>query len=385
MSRLFLYAHGGSGNHGCEAIVRSTAKILGIKPILISSNPEEDRYYGLHEFCNVTKDVNDAFSKFSLDFIKAYVSLKLCKDYVPMDKLRYKDSFSSIKKGDLALSIGGDNYCYADVGKYIMLHDMLRKRGAKTVLWGCSVEPEVAKRPEIIEDIKRYDLITARESITYSALKRINPNTELFPDSAFYLEEEKTKLPVNFIEGNTVGFNLSPMVIDLETISGTTLRNYERLIDWILSDTDMNIALIPHVVWDENDDRKPLNQLFDRYKESERVCLIKDQNCSKLKYVISKCRFFVGARTHSTIAAYSSCAPTLVLGYSVKSKGIARDLFGEEEHFTVDVHNLEGDDILLNKFKYIYRRETEIKQILIQKNYFFSAQRYSIAKCLNNI
>ena len=28
MSRIFLYAHGGSGNHGCEAIVRSTIKIL---------------------------------------------------------------------------------------------------------------------------------------------------------------------------------------------------------------------------------------------------------------------------------------------------------------------------------------------------------------------
>ena len=28
MQRVFLYAHGGAGNHGCEAIVRSTVKIF---------------------------------------------------------------------------------------------------------------------------------------------------------------------------------------------------------------------------------------------------------------------------------------------------------------------------------------------------------------------
>ena len=31
-----------------------------------------------------------------------------------MEKLRYKKSFDNIKRGDLALSIGGDNYCYDD-------------------------------------------------------------------------------------------------------------------------------------------------------------------------------------------------------------------------------------------------------------------------------
>ena len=44
MQRVFLYAHGGAGNHGCEAIVRSTVKIFkenGFGEIsLISSRPE---------------------------------------------------------------------------------------------------------------------------------------------------------------------------------------------------------------------------------------------------------------------------------------------------------------------------------------------------------
>ena len=62
-----------------------------------------------------------------------------------------------------------------------------------------------------------------------------------------------------------------------------------------------------------------------------RVVFFEDHNCMELKGIISKCRFFVGARTHSTIAAYSMGIPTLVVGYSVKARGIARDLLGGEE------------------------------------------------------
>ncbi len=113
------------------------------------------------------------------------------------------------------------------------------------------------------------------------------------------------------------------------------------MIEHILKETDMAIALIPHVIWDDSDDRIPLMQLYERYKKSGRVLVIEDQNCSKLKYAISKCRFLLGARTHSTIAAYSSGIPTLVVGYSVKARGIARDLFGDEEQYSLSVQRLK--------------------------------------------
>ena len=80
-----------------------------------------------------------------------------------------------------------------------------------------------------------------------------------------------------------------------------------------------------------NNDLEVLAQLYDEFKDNDRIMLIGDHNCMELKGYIARCRFFVGARTHATIAAYSSCVPTLVLGYSVKSRGIARDLFGNEE------------------------------------------------------
>ena len=46
--KLVMYAHGGSKNHGCEAIVRTTAKLLteiDSRPILLSYKKEEDEAY----------------------------------------------------------------------------------------------------------------------------------------------------------------------------------------------------------------------------------------------------------------------------------------------------------------------------------------------------
>lgn len=361
MSNIYLYAHGGSGNHGCEAIVRSTLKMLsGHNITLISSNPEEDVEYGIDRLCTVIKDREEKLNRQSIDFLKAYASLKLHKDFIPIEKLHYKEAFSHIQKGDIALSIGGDNYCYADVYKYRMFHEIAKARGAKTVLWGCSVEPEILKDPVIANDIRNYNLITARETLSYAALKEINPNTELVSDPAFSLETKCLPLPEGFKEKNTVGINISPMVIKNEQIPGIVISNYKNLIEYILNNTDMSIALIPHVIWGDSDDRIPLIELYNEYFKSGRVVMISDHNCEELKGYISRCRYFVGARTHATIAAYSSYVPTLVIGYSVKARGIAMDLFGTEEGYVLPVKSLCQKMQLLNEFKILIGNELKI-------------------------
>lgn len=370
MNKFFLYGHGGSGNHGCEAIVRSTVALLRECTkehlYLISSHPEEDRVYGIDSLCTILPEKTQ-YPKCSVEFLSAYLRLKLKQDYIPLDKLEYKKAFDHVQKGDIALSIGGDNYCYADVQRYIMMHDMMLKRGAKTVLWGCSVEPELLKNEQIALDIAKYSLITARETISYEALKNVNPNTILVPDSAFTLETVCKPLPDGFEAGKYVGLNVSPMVIAKETIPGIVLDGYDALIRYILDTTDMKIMLIHHVVWGDGDDRIPLRKLLTRYEHTGRIAMIKDCSCTELKGYIYRCRFFIGARTHATIAAYSSCVPTLVVGYSVKARGIARDLFGDEEKYVLPVQTITRKDDLLEKFGWILQNEDLIRKQLIRQ------------------
>ena len=104
--------------------------------------------------------------------------------------------------------------------------------------------------------------------------------------------------------------------------------------------------------------------LYEEFKDSGRVVMIGEHNCMEQKGFIARCRFFIGARTHATIAAYSSCVPTLVVGYSVKAKGIATDLFGTYDNYVIPVQSLQKEDDLWNGFLWMLENEKQIKQHL---------------------
>lgn len=361
--KLVLYPHGGSGNHGCEAIVRSTCKITQADITLFSAVPEEDERVGLDTICNIQSD-HCSISRFSPQYIKALFQTKIYGDKTAYDRIHFSPVLKAAKTADYILSIGGDNYCYG-VPKFIyLINKEIRKKGGKTILWGCSVEPESIKG-EMLEDLLGYTHIIARESITYQAM--INKGlkqTVLIPDPAFLLNRIDLPLPKNFIEGNTVGINVSPMIIGHESNKGVTLQNYIELINYIINKTDMQVALIPHVVWSHNDDRIPLNILYDRFKETGRICLIEDHTAEELKGYIARCRFLIAARTHASIAAYSEKIPTLVVGYSVKARGVAQDLFGSYEKYVIPVQSLSGRDDMTIAFKWLQDNESNIKQQL---------------------
>ena len=367
--KFVLYNHIGSGNHGCEALVRTISILLGKKNVeLLSDNPNEDNEYGITEEIVVKSSVSN-YKKCSFRYLYSYLMLKLKNNYFYMDILPYLKSIKLLNKNDVLVSIGGDIFCYENYPKYNLMHKYALKFVKKSILLGCSIEPGSLKDKHLLSDLKSFDLITAREHITYNALKNNGIDHVVYcPDSAFMLEMEETELPNNFLINKTVGLNISPLVLNKSKDKNLILNNYRKLIEYVLNNTDYIIALVPHVVWKNNDDREPLKILYNEYKNTNRICMVEDQNAKRLKFIISKCAFFVGARTHATIAAYSTCVPTLVLGYSVKSIGIARDLFESEDNYVLSYKDITKDNDLCEKFQWIEKNEKEIKEILENKN-----------------
>ena len=363
MKHYILYYHGGSGNHGCEALVRTTAELLDYKKnriSLMSFRPNEDKKYGIEQFCDIhSMNEKKKVPRKSYTWIKSYIMSSITHNKAIMEDLPFLNAIGA-KKGDVALSIGGDNYCYNDTFRLRKANELWRRNGIKTVLWGCSIEPELLNNPEIAEDISRFDLITARESISYEAIKRVNSNTVLVSDSALGLKTKGINLPFGLVNNGFVGLNISPLARSCESVEGITNQNIERLIQFILAETKMDVLLIPHVTWSHDDDRIMNEYYRNRFLHSKRVFCIEEKNCEEIKGHISHCRFFVGARTHATIAAYSSGIPTLVIGYSVKSKGIARDLFGSEENYVISVDSLKDETDLMNGFIWLMNNEDMI-------------------------
>lgn len=364
MKKVVLCGHSGSNNRGCEAIIRSTVDILkknGMTTEMGSFSKQEDEQVGLDRITNIL-EYRGYTNRYSLQRLYNGILKKVFKNEMPTEKYVQKNIFKSVKNSDCALVVGGDTYCYGRPLTAYALNRFSEKKGIKTVLWSCSVAKEKITE-EMMEDLNRYSCIFARETITYNNLLQAGVNESklcLMSDSAFVLPVEELDLPEGF--ENVFAYNPSYTIYKA---GKNIIKNRENMIEQVLQNTDLKIAFIPHVYSKDFGDVVVCRELYDKYKHTDRVFLFDDiYNCMQLKYIISKCRFLVAERTHASIAGYSTCVPTFVLGYSVKSEGIAKDIFGQAENYVYPVSELNDEDEYFNQIQYMLENEKIIKQRL---------------------
>lgn len=372
MKKVMLYQHAGSYNHGCEALATTvSSEIMRVMPdgevYLCSHDAKEDREFS---FPHVRDIVNNRrwLRRWTLPWLfyqldKRTVNCKWLQEKIEIDR----PCINLAKGMDVCVAIGGDNYCYNKGKLYWPTERVIKKMGKKMMLWGCSVEPDELPG-ELADHLSLFDAITVRESISYEAFAKcgLGDKAHLVADPAFLLEPEEVILPEGFDECELVGINLSPMILNYTEEREKVVSSIYALIDHILGTTDMNVVLVPHVRLPVTDDMDTLRPIYEKYRDSGRVLLLDDYSlsCRQLKGYISKCRFFIGARTHSIIAAYSTCVPALALGYSVKAKGIARDIFGTEENLVLPVQTFNDPEATVRGFDYLMEHEDEIRQKL---------------------
>lgn len=109
---ISLYAHGGSANHGCEALARSTIQSLEKrnKFTLLSERPEEDLKYGLNEIARIESS-QDPLPE-GLQGLLYKLKMKFMHDERIYYKTIYRNAIRKSGNTDLAIAIGEDNYCY---------------------------------------------------------------------------------------------------------------------------------------------------------------------------------------------------------------------------------------------------------------------------------
>jgi polysaccharide pyruvyl transferase WcaK-like protein len=362
--KILLFFHGGSLNRGCEAILRTAVDLIKAKnPNAIvnvaSFDAETDKEIPLIDTLYATPQ--NEISKYSIPGFISALKIKFQNDETYYQRYKFKKIIDLIPEHDVFLSIGGDNYCYGEQPWIYEVDRLIKKAGKNLVLWGASIGDEDLSELKIA-DLKSMDLVLARESLTYTVLKDKGvANVKLVADGAFTMQKEEVPLPEGWQEGNTIGFNFSPLVWQLNEASK---KAASELIQHILGTTSMTIALTPHVMVPGNDDHEVLQQFYNDFKTTKRVLLLPNNlNAIEYKGLIAKMRFFIGARTHATIAAYSSLIPTLVLGYSVKSKGIAKDIFGEEK-LVLSINEISDSKKLIAAFDEMVSEEQQLIQTL---------------------
>lgn len=360
--KVFMFNHSGSLNRGCEAIVRGTVTVInrcckGNGYVLSSYAPLEDDI--VKDLVKVVPFEPGVLNK--TQHLKAAMKIRISKDESYSIIKSYSSFFEEAEAADICLSIGGDTYCYGDNTAIQVLTKELKNKGKKVILWGASIgEEDLTADKE--NNLACFDAIFAREPLTYVLLKNRNIHSKIFqfPDPAFTLEKEELPLPGGWLENQTVGINISSIVAEKNPALIPALAG---LIQYILKNTELAVALIPHVTAFNNNDLPALEALLKEAKAENngRVFILPGNlNAKQYKGYIARLRYFIGARTHATIAAYTSLVPTIVLGYSVKSRGISEDLFGEDR-FVLNANALTSISDCIESFDALREQEDEIK------------------------
>ena len=361
-------------NRGAEAIIRGFSDIVRREApeirLTVSSTEREFSPSMQLPFVDGYVRRNRFYKKTTLSYAVYCFFRKIMRNDMIASRWLAGGLLRACKKASLVVVVGADHYDkqYGTRHKMYTLNQQIRQATkGNMLLLACSLD-----KNEIDDEVRRdfcvFDAITARDMVTYEGLlnEDLSPPIYYFPDTAFAMQPESTPYPDGFEEQNTVGVNISPLIAEDKYGGGEDLvfSNYIHLIQRILDTTDHQIMLLPHVM--NGQDVSLLKRLYEYFKQNPRILLMGNEtlNAAELKYLIAGCCFYIGARTHSTIAAYSSHVPTLVLGYSVKSIGIARDLFGKEDGYVVSVQNLSSDTQLADAFSSLYSMRDGVKRHL---------------------
>ena len=391
-----LVGNASYSNRGCEAIVRGTVDILAAATNVPSAFT--NAFYGDEDAARnqSSAEQDHRISHLRLD---AYPR----KWTRPWAEARLNEKFgfyfSSVhgpleRPADAArcvLEIGGDNYTldYGFPAHLIAMDRWLMRRGKPVFIWGASIGP-FSEHPEqervMMDHLRSLKAVFVRESATYDYLSNQHglPNVYLFADPAFAMavQEPADESIRELVAEPPLAINISPLL--------AAYRGAKRMMPWEITEdtlapwvseaadlvlrlgkeTKIPILLIPHV------GSKLLGiDDFRFLRAVHRTCVEQGArglsvvggslNARELKWLISRCRALIAARTHATIAAFSTGVPTISLGYSRKALGINQDVFDTTE-FCLKSNELTAEN-LTSKVRSMLKQESAIRKHLLER------------------
>lgn len=349
--KIYFTGHRTFGNRGCEALVRSTVSLIR------KAEPHAEFLVPSSDIERDSAQWPEA-AQYGVEFVPFY-GPRHNRYWVHSQRLPFpflkragwpfpfpRSLRTTMDSADAVLSIGGDNYSldYRLPSLLMGMDQLARDLGKPNILWGASVGPfekEPAFVPKIKGHLAGFDQVAVRELVSSNYLRDELglQNVLEMVDPAFALVKEPVETeafwPTRPASG-VLGLNVSPLIERYKGEDQELVSEIIAFVRYVVSEYDLNVLLVPHVVpldgAIKNNDAHYMEKIYNatadvRPAVSMMPCHL---NAAQTKYVISSLRFFIGARTHATIATLSSAVPTVSISYSIKARGINRDLFGHE-------------------------------------------------------
>lgn len=190
-------------------------------------------------------------------------------------------------------------------------------------------------RQKAIKSIVGASLVMTRDGQSLDYVKELAGNkahVKEFIDVAFFLPYTKMDFDKDFVH---VGLNISSLLWN----GGYTRDNQfglkadyqqimRKVLAWFLSKENVKVHLISHVAMGERNVENDYEVAFDLWKSMHHDRLVLSPlffSPIEAKSYIAGMDFFMGARMHATIAAFSAGVPVVPMAYSRKFNGLFID------------------------------------------------------------
>lgn len=304
----YLWGHSGSSDHSDEDWIRGSCRLMATPPAVISARPEEELHYGIAHLASITNTLP---------------------------------------------AMGPEDHCLTDRANSA---SQVRKVGGRAILWGWS---GAGISRQLARDLSKFDalVVSDRQSAAVLRSAGLTAKTQVGPDLSFLVERRLRVLHDDF-RGDTVGLCLT-----MPTGQDHLLyRSYQRLIRYIMSETDLQAALIPYVVRRGRDDTLLHKALQQQFQGRSRLICRTDGSSQELRGDISLCRCVVGSE--GAVAAWSCGVPALCIGATPRATGLAKELYHAWEDVVVPFSALKDTEELTRRFRRFLRREDKLRRQL---------------------
>ena len=144
--KILLYGVGTFKNKGVEAIINSTLNQIDKNKYEIAMASHDythnQNYYNDRVYKHIKHyKKNDELTEDEKKIEDQYKSIPF--DYNNFELLYQNDVVRELEKSDIAISVGGDNYCYDNCTWLYALDKKSKEMNKKTVLWGASLYEKI--------------------------------------------------------------------------------------------------------------------------------------------------------------------------------------------------------------------------------------------------
>lgn len=386
-----------SGNRGCVALSISTMYLLDE---ILSKQGISYTFYLPQSGQVVSGEYSIKIGHKIIKYIACGTPLSHNMKQFIKNVLRYKEYISNyqiFKNADYILDIGqGDSF--SDIyGKtrfdwIFSQYELSQKFNIPLCILPQTIGPfqndEIKTRAT--RGIQQAKSVMARDKQSYNYVKELLPHKEIteYIDVAFFMPYHKKQFDSQFIH---VGLNVSALLWN----GGYTRNNqfgltvdYQQLIckiiEYFLTLPNVKLHLIPHVVLGEKNIENDYEVSFEIYEKYSHPNLILSEfflGPIEAKNYIAGMDFFMGARMHSTIAAFSTGVPVVPMAYSRKFNGLFADTLSYSH--LADMKKDNNSEILQLIQESFSNREALKTEIEHQQHTTIQENKKKIQKALN--